>query len=707
MRQVYQDAKRAVVEVIEVPEPALGAMQVRVRNRCSAVSPGTERSTVAAAKDSYFKTARKRPDLVRQVMDVVRREGVMAAYRKVQTKLGEPKALGYSSAGVVEAVGPGAEGLFQVGDRVACAGQGHASHAEVVAVPVALCAKIPDGVGFDEASFTTIGAIALHGVRQADPTLGERVAVIGLGLVGQLTVQILRANGCRVAAYDLDADSVARARGFGAEVAAAGKGDDQVLSALAWTEGVGVDAVIVTAGANDESIMLAAAGMARERGRVVVVGAVPFGMPREIAYMKELDLRISRSYGPGRYDPDFEEKGVDWPIGYVRWTETRNLEAFLALLGGGQVKVSPMITHRFPIGDASKAYDELMGKSRPVGMVIDYPAPTGGGKPRAAVAPVAPAPVRGTVGVAFVGAGNFARGTLIPALKGGDGVLMRRVCTAHGLSAVDAAKKFGFATHGTDFDEVLADPSVNLVVIATRHDAHADLAARALASGRHVFVEKPLALDEASLAKVVAAAEKGPGALMVGFNRRFAPMSVAARDAVAGLGPVMVDIRVNAGALKAGHWANDPAVGGGRMIGEGCHFVDLASFLVGDAPIASISARSVGRARLMPEDFAVQIGFEDGSVAQIAYLSRGHAGLGKERVEVHAGGVSAVIDDFREAKVFRGGEPQVITSGAKGHQAEMVALIAALRAGRPSPTPLAVLDRVTRATFEVHRALSV
>ena len=704
MRQLFQDPKAGTIQVVDLPEPALRPGTVLVRTAFSVISPGTERSTVSAARDSYLKTARARPDLVRRVLDTVKREGVLAAYRKVQAKLSEPQALGYSSAGTVVAVAPDVAHQFRPGDRVACCGAGVASHAEVVCVPVNLAARVPDGVAMDEAAFATMGAIALHGVRQAEPTLGERVAVIGCGLLGLLAVQLLRAHGARVAAFDLDPSLVARALDLGAEAGLAGDTDDQVGSALAWSDGVGVDAVLVTAASPSDAPMIAAAGMCRERGRVVALGFVPFGLPREIAYAKELELRISRSYGPGRYDAGFEERGLDYPIGYVRWTETRNLEAFLELLRDRRIVVAPLVTHRFSLDDAPRGYDALVagGADRPLGMVIKYADAAAAPRPPKAGPVRSAAPIPGRVGVGFVGAGAFARAVLLPAFAAQDGASLRRVATAHGLTAFDAQRKFGFAEIGTDVQEVLDDPAVDLVCIATRHDAHADLVVRALAANKHVFVEKPLALDRAQLARVEAAARATGRVLLVGFNRRFSPMARQARSALAGRGPIAMTYRVNAGALPAGHWLTDPAVGGGRLVGEGCHFVDLMSFLAGDAPIRSVRARSLGRDDGSAEDVALDLGFEDGSIGQLLYSARGASGLGKERFEAHAGGTSVVVEDYRTGAIWRGAKKTALRDAGKGHREEVAALLAAVRAGGPSPIAIETLLRVTRATFALH-----
>ncbi|HVQ35069.1 MAG TPA: bi-domain-containing oxidoreductase [Candidatus Bathyarchaeia archaeon] len=708
MKQLFQDPKAGTVQVVDLPPPALRPGTLLVRNAYSVVSPGTERNTVAAARDSYLKTARARPDLVRRVLDSVRRDGILAAYRKVQAKLSEPQALGYASAGVVVAVAEGSGDHFRVGDRVACCGQNVASHAEMICVPTNLAARVPDGVGLDEAAFATLGAIALHGVRLAEPQLGARYAVIGCGILGQLAAQLLRAHGGRVAAFDLDPSLVERARRHGAETGIAGNAEAQVASALAWTEGVGVDAVVVAAASTSDAPMTSAAGMCRDRGRVVALGFVPFGLPREIAYAKELELRISRSYGPGRYDAGFEEKGLDYPIGYVRWTETRNLESFLQAIADRRVEVAPLVTHRYGIDEAPKAYDELVqgDGARPLGIVIRYDdAPRTDARPSPAAAP-RPRAVEGGVGIAFVGAGAFARGTLLPALKGRGGVRLERVVTAHGLTAFDAQRKFGFRAVGTDPAEVWSDEGVSLVVIATRHDTHAGLVASALSAGKHVFVEKPLALSEEQLAEVERAAAAASGVLLVGFNRRFAPMTKALRAALQGRGPLTMTYRVNAGALPPGHWLNDPAVGGGRIIGEGCHFVDLLSALTGDAAITSVQALAAGRPRGPAEDVVIQIGFEDGSAGQILYTAKGDPSFGKERLEAHAGGASGVIDEFRTGTLRRGGKPQSLGAAGKGHREELDALLAAVRGEAPPPIALATMVAVTRATFRVHASIA-
>ena len=717
MKQLFLDPKAGSTKVVNLPEPALRPGTLLVRNACSVISPGTERNALRLARGSYLSTARARPDLVRRVVDTVRREGVLAAYRKVQSRMSQLQALGYSCAGTVTTVGEGAGGYFREGDRVACAGAGHASHGEVVCVPMNLAARIPEEVPFEAAAFATLGAIALHGVRQSEPALGERFAVIGLGVMGLLTVQLLRAAGARVIAFDLQPELAERALRLGTESASAGPVDDQVAAALDWTEGVGVDGVIVAAAATSDDPMTAAAGMCRDRGRVTALGLVPFSLPREIAYEKELDLRIARSCGPGRYDPRFEESGFDYPIGYVRWTETRNLEAFLQLVAEKKVTPLALITHRFGIEEATRACELLLSGAtpHPLGILISYPEgvplPLPRKSPAQAVIPLPRPPVAravrdGQVRIGFIGAGAFARSTLLPLLKRQPAVRLCSVITAHGMTALEAQRRFGFERVGTDVEALISDPEVPLIFIATRHDLHASLVVRALQAGKHVFVEKPLALNEDQLRQVEEAAGNSPGMLMVGFNRRFSPHATAIRQAFRGRSSLMMSYRVSAEPLVAGHWLSDPARGGGRIIGEMCHFIDLLSFLTGDEAIVSVQARTIGRSRGPAEDVAALLSFSDGSLGQILYTVRGSQLIGKEWLEVHAGGASAVLKEFRVCRLSRGRRMVRFRGSGKGHLEELAVLLDAVRKGGPAPIPLEVLSRVTRATFSVQAALS-
>jgi len=699
MKQLFQNPKAGTIQVRDVAAPTLRRGTVLVQTACSAISPGTERHTVRAARGSYLQTARSRPDLVRKVVDFAKKQGVKATWDLVQQKLGSLQAMGYSAAGTVIEVSAEAGTHFSVGDRVACAGIGYASHAQVVCVPTNLVCKVPDDVDFESAAFGTLGAIALQGVRQAEVGLSDRVAVIGLGIVGLFTVQLLRAQGARVAAYDLDEKRVALALEMGAEVALAGGTDSVVASAMAWSNGLGADAIIVTATSTSDAPMVAAAAMARDRAKVVAVGNVPHGLPRAIAYPKELELRISRSYGPGRYDADFEENGLQYPVGYVRWTETANLEAIMHGVSIGALDIQALISHRFDIDDAPDAYDMLVSESAidAIGIVLRYPDDLPAPGPRVYKATPVSGPISGRVGVGFIGAGNFARSTLLPPLKKNTGARLVRVATATGLSAHDVQRTFGFDDSGTDAEAVLTDPRVHLVCITTRHDSHADLVIRGLKAGKHVFVEKPLAMTVDELDGVLEAAEASDGTLMVGFNRRFAPMVTSVRKALRGRGPRMMTVRVNGGNI-GNHWLNNPTIGGGRMIGEGCHFIDLMSSLTEDARIVEVTS-SVAGSREVAEDFAVQLRFDDGSVGQLIYTSLGDTSMGKERVEVFCGGMSAWIDDYTDGRIHSGSRGRKLKGRGKGHSEEMDLLVAAVKSGGPSPIALDVLARVSQATL--------
>ncbi|HEX6938350.1 MAG TPA: bi-domain-containing oxidoreductase [Longimicrobiales bacterium] len=711
MKQVIQEMDTGAIRVVDVPAPLVRPGGVLVRTRYSVISIGTERAKIELGRKTLVGKARERPDQVRKVLDTVAREGFVSAYRKVKSRLSAPSPLGYSSAGVVEAVGAGVDDL-EVGQAVACAGAGFANHAERVWVPKNLVVPVPDGVPLESAAFATLGAIALQGVRQADVRLGEAVAVIGLGILGQLTVQLLRAAGAQPIGIDVDASRVALAQRHGA--AAVLRSDDVVGRVAALTGGIGADAVIITAATSSEDPIRLAGDLARDRGRVVVVGAVPIRPPRSPYYEKELELRLSRSYGPGRYDPAYEEKGNDYPVGYVRWTERRNLGEFLRLVASGAVRLGELITHRFPFADVERAYETLTGEATrsALGVVLEYPEQAAEEPRRIPVAVRAARGGRagagreGAVGVGVIGAGNFAQDVLIPALKRLD-VELRGVVTASGISARGAAEKHGFAYAASSADEVLADPGTHVVVVATRHDEHARLAAEALRAGKAVFVEKPLALDEESLDAVLDAAAHG-GTLMVGFNRRFAPATRFLRERFARTaGARVVQIRVNAGAVPPSSWVHDPDVGGGRLIGEGCHFIDLALYLAG-SPAVEVHAHALGGpdpAAPLHDNVVVTLRCADGSIASILYTSKGNPRSGKERVEVFAGGATGVIDDFRRAE-FRGARNERWKGRQdKGHRAEMEAFIRAVREGGPPPIPLAELENASRATLLAARSL--
>jgi predicted dehydrogenase/threonine dehydrogenase-like Zn-dependent dehydrogenase len=702
VRHVAQRPRDGRIEVVEAPIPVLRPGWVLVANRFSLISAGTERSKLELGSKSLLGKARARPDLVRKVVDKARVEGVRSALSTARERLDMLTPLGYSSAGVVLVVGPGVDGLAP-GDRVACAGGGWANHAEVITVPRNLLAQVPEGVALSDAAYATVGAIALHGVRQADSRLGEHVGVIGLGLVGQLAVRLLTAAGAVPVGIDLDSVAVELARRSGA---LAFRRDDARLeqSLLTATRGLGLDAVVICAATASPDPVALAARLARDRGRLVIVGDVPVEAERALLYEKELDLRLSRSYGPGRYDRDYEEHGRDLPIGYVRWTEQRNLQAFVDLLASGRLDLTGLTTHSYPIEQAEEAYDALSrgADERSFGVLLEYEYE----------APLEATPFRramrrssGSVRIGLIGAGAFARGTLLPALRE-EKVELAAVATEGGLSAADVADRFSFERTAASADEILSDDSVDAVVIATRHASHAALVAQALRAGKAVFVEKPLALGTEELNEIEEALPLG-GPLMVGYNRRFAPLTERLLQELGGIGQLALLIRVNAGPLAADHWLHDPELGGGRLLGEGCHFVDLLAH-VAQARITSVHAVAspiADRPLECSDNFVASLSFADGSVGTLTYSGGGDSRLPKERLEAFGGGVAAVLDDFRRLELFRGGKRTLVKSRQdKGHRAEIAAFVAAVRGSAEAPAPEGYLTS-TRATLALAESL--
>ena len=694
MKQVQQNYRSGELNVAETPAPALGAGELLVATRVSLISSGTERQLMQLAKSSLVGKAAARPDLVRRVLVNVKKEGLRPTFDKVFAKLDTPIPLGYSLVGEVIGVGRDVAG-FSLGDRVACAGAGLANHAEINAVPKNLCVRAPAGVDDEDASFVTLGAIALQGVRQAAPTLGEIVVVMGLGLIGLLTVQILKANGCRVIGFDPNPARAALAKQLGADIAVS---EALPEVALARTGGLGADAVIVAASSKSSEPINQAAEISRVKGRIVVVGLVGMNIDREPFYKRELELKLSMSYGPGRGDPAYEFAGRDYPLPYVRWTEQRNMEAFLGLVEEGRVTPKAYVTHRFAIAEAEKAYD-LMEKGEPhLAMLLTYPA---------AVAPERimrrrTAPQGEKLGVGFIGMGNYARSVLLPRVKDAKGVALTAVVTKTGLSATHSADKFGFATAATDVAAALDDPATGAVFIATRHDSHASLAARALTAGKHVFCEKPLALDSASLEAAVAAARSAPGILTVGFNRRFAPLLKQAKAALAPRsGPLMMLYRVNAGAIPGDSWVQRDE-GGGRILGEVCHFVDSLTYLCGALPVDVQAAAAQGHA----DAVSVALRFADGSVGTIVYSSLGDPSLPKEYLEAFAAGRAVTLDDFNSLTIHAGGKAKTVKAAQdKGQTALVAAFLAAARGEAEAPIPLDEIEAVSRATLAIEEAL--
>ena len=703
MKQLLQDVSTGEITIDEVPAPGPAAASLLVATRFSVISPGTERAVLEIGRASLVSKARARPDLVKQVVEAARTEGVAATYAKVRGRLGEPNALGYSLAGIVLESCDAATAA--PGDLVACAGAGLASHAEIVCVPRNLVARVPPGVAAQDAAYGTIACIALHGVRLAEVGLGDVAAVVGLGLVGQLTLELLAAAGCVPVGMDPDPARVQLARdaGFFATTDAA----ELQAEAARASAGRGADGVLVCAASKDAEPLATATAVARERAVVCVVGDVSIQSPRAPLFAKELRLVVSRSYGPGRYDPRYEADGVDYPAAYVRWTEGRNLEEVLRLMSEGRLRPHRVTTHTFDLDRGADAY-ALLGSGAPsMGILLRYPerehAPSRSmsltsDKP-AATRAVQRVLRRDRLRVGVVGAGGFARSVLMPPLARLADI--RAVATATGVSARSSALRFGAGLATTDAAEVFASPDIDAVVIATRHDTHAQYAVAALEAGKHVFVEKPLALDDEQLARIEDAAAASGRVLMVGFNRRFAPMLGDLKAALGGRGPLMITYRVNAGRLPMQHWTRDRRIGGGRIVGEVCHFVDVAAFLSG-APPASVSAVAVaGGSEVAEENVAATLTFRDGSVAQILYAAYGDPSLPKERVEVLGEAGAAVLDDYRELRLHRRGE-QTTTTGRrdKGHAAELARFVDCCRAG-VQPWPVRDMAAVMRATFAI------
>lgn len=709
MKQVIQSARSGDLAVREVPAPTARPGHLLVRSRASLISAGTERLITAFAKKSLAGKARARPDLVRKVMDKARRDGVMATLKAVMARLDEPLPLGYSAAGAVIAVGAGLEGEFRVGDRVAMAGAGIANHAEVNVVPRNLAARIPDGVSDAEACYGTLGAIALHGVRNAGCGLGDTVAVIGCGLVGQLAARLASLGGSRVMVLDYDAARLDLAGAWAAETAFDPSEPGLDAAVAAMTGGRGFDGVIIAAATESSEPLQTAAAIARDRARVVMVGMTGTEVPYRDFMQKELQLIVSRSYGPGRYDAEFENRGVKYPEGWVRWTETENLAECVRLMDPAlprRLDVGVLTTHTFDIDKAEDAYALVTGGGEPsLGVVLTYP------EAEAAPAPIAfPAPAIGKTGdtlrIGMIGAGNFAKAMVLPELKKLGGVTLQAVSARRGAQAEHAQRTFGFARAATEAEAVVEAADVDAVIIATRHDSHAALTALALRAGKPVLVEKPLGLSMDDIDAVAAARAESTAFFQVGFNRRFAPGAIRARDALARrAGPRFVAMRINAGAVPADSWVNDSAEGGGRVLGEVCHFVDLARFLIG-SPIAAVRADAMTGAGAEGEDIAATLAFADGSLATIAYTAQGDAAYAKELIEGFAGGTVATIDDFRRLTTAADGKVTK-TSGTqdKGIAAELAAFTAAAKAGGPAPIDEAELIETSRATVALLESL--
>jgi len=696
MKQILQHLKTGQMELAEVPCPQVGRGQVLIQTKASLISAGTERMLIEFSKANLIQKARQQPDRVKQVLDKIKTDGVMPTLEAVFRKLDEPLPLGYCNAGVVLEVGPSVADL-QVGDRVISNG----NHAEIVCVPRNLVAKVPENVTDEQAAFTVLSSIALQGVRLAQPTLGERIMVFGAGLIGLVTIQLLRSCGCDVLAVDLNEERLALAARFGARTVNLARGANPIAAAQGWTSEQGVDAAIITASAKTNEIIHQAAESCRKRGRIVLVGVVGLNLSRRDFYKKELTFQVSCSYGPGRYDEYYEQEGHDYPLGYVRWTESRNFEAVLAAMSNGGLNVDPLITHRYRLADALNAYETIKNDSSALGVILQYAEPVDR-SPTLRMAQASVVPSHDCV-VGIIGAGNFAVSTILPCLKKTSARLKYIAGRTRVTAVQHAATKFGVEYATTDYRQILEDEEVNAVFIVTSHETHARFIVETLRADKHVFVEKPLAIREDALPDIEAAVRQHPDKLvMVGFNRRFSPHTAKIRELVTGRGgPLCMNMTINAGAIPVDHWTQDPERGGGRIVGEACHFIDLLSSIAG-ATIRSVSAIMVGEGSAVREDkMAIALGFEDGSIGTVNYFANGSKSYPKETLQIFCDGTVLHLDNFREitGHGLKGFRRFKTRRQDKGHQVEISRFIERVSNGGQPLIPVAKLFNVTRATF--------
>ncbi|TWT44027.1 D-arabitol-phosphate dehydrogenase [Phycisphaerae bacterium RAS1] len=702
MKQILQHLRSGEIEIADVPCPAVRPGHLLVQSACSLISAGTERMLVEFSRASLLAKARSQPEKVKQVLTKIRTDGLLPTLEAVFSRLDEPLPLGYCNVGRVVEVGRDVSG-FNVGDRVASNGP----HAEMVCVPATLAAKVPDNVNDEAASFAVLSSISLHGIRLMQPTFGETFAVIGLGLLGIVSVQLLRAHGCTVIGIDVNPTRCELARQFGCEAFATSEGADPVKAAEAFSGGRGVDGVLIAASAKTDEIMHQAAQMCRKRGRIVLVGVVGLNLRRSDFYEREISFQVSCSYGPGRYDPLYEGQNRDYPLPYVRWTVARNLEAILGGMSNGWLNVEPMITRKLPLADAGGAYDSILKDSSVLGVVLRYPEQPPPLSRSIKLAGKKSTASGGRARVAVVGAGNFTKIMLLPAIRA-SGAALKSVASAGGVTSLHAGRKFEAEEASTDYRAVFESPEVDAVFITTRHGAHASMVCEALAAGKHVFVEKPLAIDPEGLDRVRAAYAARPDRqLMVGFNRRFAPHTVKARELLAGRSqPISICAMVNAGHIPAEHWTQDAGNGGGRIIGEGCHFIDLLLHLVGH-PITSVQAVMFGEqgAATRDDKMSINLTFADGSIGTIHYWANGGKAFAKERIEIFSEGRVLAIDNWRRMHGYDWpAVPRMSITQDKGHKAEVAAFVARVSRGGAALIPFEELELVTRASFAAVQA---
>lgn len=700
MKQIIQSFKTGETILEEIPAPQVRKGTVLIQTSRSLVSLGTEKMLVEFGKSNLISKARQQPDKVKQVLDKIKTEGLMPTLEAVFNKLGEPLPLGYCNVGKVVAVGEGVND-FKVGDRVASNGQ----HAEFVSIPKNLVAHIPDNVSDDEATFTVIGSIGLQGIRLLNPTLGETVVVIGMGLIGLLTAQLLVANGCKVIGVDIDDEKLNLAKQWGI-IPFNPRGGDPVKFVESHTFGIGADGVIITASAKTDDIISQSAKMSRKRGRIILVGVIGLNLSRAEFYEKELSFQVSCSYGPGRYDENYEQRGNDYPLPFVRWTEKRNFETILQAISSGKLAVNEMITEVVDLEDYSNIYGDI-GSRRSIASILKYnqlavlnPSETiqlkefkfGGS--------------RGVIGI--IGAGNFTKMTMLPALKN-SGASYKFIASAGGVSGTALAKKYGFSHSTTDYSEILRDTEVDLVLITTRHDKHADMTQEVLASGKHVFVEKPLALNSDQLSQIIDVHQNSPSSnkatLTVGFNRRFSPHAIKVKNII-GTGPINVVATMNAGFIPDSVWVHDMNIGGGRIIGEACHFIDLITYFTG-SKVKSVCMNAMGiNPSENTDNASILLKYENGSTGVINYFSNGSKAYSKERIEVYSQERTAVIDNFRVTEGFGfKGFSKLKTSLDKGHKHQFQQLIARIKEGGDSLIPFDEIINTTKASFAAIESL--
>jgi len=701
MKQLLQNYKTGELSLEEVPIPALKPNGVLVENHFSLVSAGTEKTMIEFGKKNLVGKAKAKPKLVKQVIEKIKTDGLVATYKSAMGKLGEPVPLGYSSAGEVIEVGNNVK-EFKKGDKVACAGVGYASHAEVVCIPENLAVKLPDSVNLKEASFVTLGAIAMQGIRRCELSPGEKIAVIGLGLLGQITVQLLKAYGMPVLGMDVNPKRIEESKKYGMDEGIVIGTNNVTEAAMNFSDGNGVDAVIITASTQSSEPLETAGSICRERGRISSVGLTGMEIPRSIYYEKEIDFRLSRSYGPGRYDRNYEEKGLDYPIGYVRWTENRNMMEFIRLLSENKINLTPMITHTFKIDDALKAY-ELITKNPDnedfTGVVIRYDVEK---KPEKKIILKETKEFdkkENIISAGIIGGGNFARGVLMPAIKSLKNVSLDAVADSEGRTAAYVGKKYGCKYTTSDYKDILKDKNIDLVIITTPHNLHAKIAIEALKQNKNVHLEKPAAMNEEELKELIDAAKASKGRLMMGFNRRFSPEALRIKLVFKNRNtPLMIYYRVNAGKIPEEHWVQDPEIGGGRIIGEVCHFIDLMQFLTDSKPIEVYASTVAGKGNIKDTDNVnIIIKFEDGSTGNILYTSLGSKSFPKEYVEVFGDRKVETINNFKSGKLGM--------SQDKGHRGEFIEFVNSIKSGKPSPISPESIYYTTLTTFKVHESL--